>query len=85
MMEDLRRPLGGIPKGEFEVREINDIQIDTAPKAGHYRHASETPFKWRFAGGPIVVRDCIQAGIQKTDRHKQTDRHFYITLQLQFI
>ena len=22
---------------------------------GHYRHASETPFKWRFAGGPMMV------------------------------
>ena len=21
----------------------------------HYRTASETPFKWRFAGGPIVA------------------------------
>ena len=26
-------------------------------KAGHYRPASETPFKWRFTGGPIVARD----------------------------
>ena len=24
-------------------------------KAGHIRTASETPFEWRFAGGPIVV------------------------------
>ena len=23
---------------------------------GHHRHASETPFKWRFAGGPIMAR-----------------------------
>ena len=23
---------------------------------GHNRHASETPFKWRFAGGPKMVR-----------------------------
>ena len=22
---------------------------------GHHRHASETPFKWRFAGGPVMV------------------------------
>ena len=21
----------------------------------HHRHASETPFKWRFAGGPLLV------------------------------
>ena len=23
---------------------------------GHHRHASETPFKWRFAGGPMISR-----------------------------
>ena len=23
---------------------------------GQHRHASETPFKWRFAGGPMVTR-----------------------------
>ena len=23
---------------------------------GHHRHASETPFKWRFAGGPLMTR-----------------------------
>ena len=23
---------------------------------GVYRHASETPFRWRFAGGPMMVR-----------------------------
>ena len=23
---------------------------------GHHRHASETPFKWRFAGGPMMTR-----------------------------
>ena len=23
---------------------------------GHYRHASETPFKWRFAGGSMKAR-----------------------------
>ena len=22
---------------------------------GHHRHASETPFKWRFAGGPMLA------------------------------
>ena len=22
----------------------------------HHWHASETPFKWRFAGGPMMVR-----------------------------
>ena len=23
---------------------------------GHYQHTSETPFKWRFAGGQIMAR-----------------------------
>ena len=23
---------------------------------GHHRHASETPFKWRVAGGPMMAR-----------------------------
>ena len=23
---------------------------------GNYRHANETPFKWRFAGGPMMAR-----------------------------
>ena len=31
-------------------------------KAGDYRPASEMPFKWRFAGGPIVARDKVLAG-----------------------
>ena len=25
---------------------------------GHYRHPSETPFKWRFAGVPMMARFC---------------------------
>ena len=25
---------------------------------GHHRHPSETPFKWRFAGGPMMARFC---------------------------
>ena len=24
--------------------------------SGHHRHASETPFKWRFAGGQMAFR-----------------------------
>ena len=30
-------------------------------KASHYRPTSETPFKWRFASGPIVGRACMLA------------------------
>ena len=25
-------------------------------KAGHYRPASEMPFKWRFTGGPMMAQ-----------------------------
>ena len=32
-------------------------------KSGNYRPASETPSGWRFAGGPIVARDGILAGV----------------------
>ena len=28
-------------------------------KAGHYRPISETPFEWRFAGGPMVTPPCM--------------------------
>ena len=28
-------------------------------QAGVFRSASETPFEWRFAGGPIVALDCM--------------------------
>ena len=31
-------------------------------KLGHYRPASETPSKWRFAGGPILARDLMLTG-----------------------
>ena len=30
-------------------------------KASHYLPTSETPFKWRFASGPIVGRACMLA------------------------
>ena len=28
---------------------------------GHYRPVGETPFKWRFAVGPIVALGCVLA------------------------
>ena len=31
-------------------------------KVGHHWPTSETPFKWRFAGGPIVARESMLAG-----------------------
>ena len=30
-------------------------RLQRPSKAGNYRPASETPLKWRFAGGPIMV------------------------------
>ena len=33
------------------------------PKAGHHRPTSETPFEWRFAGGPMVARHFVLAGV----------------------
>ena len=29
---------------------------EPASMLGHHQHASETPFKWRFAGGPMMAR-----------------------------
>ena len=31
-------------------------RIQIPLKAGHYRPASDTPFKWRFAGVPIMAQ-----------------------------
>ena len=31
-------------------------RIQIPLKAGHHLPASETPFKWRFAGGPMLVQ-----------------------------
>ena len=33
-------------------------------KASHNWTANETPFKWRFVGGPTVARDCMLAKLQ---------------------
>ena len=32
-------------------------------KTCHHRRVSETPFYWRFAGGPMVARYCVLAAI----------------------
>ena len=42
----------------FVEEELED-QIPL--KAGHHRPASETPFKWRFAGEPMVAQHWMQA------------------------
>ena len=35
---------------------IRGKKIQIALKAGYHRPASETPFKWRFAGGPMMAQ-----------------------------
>ena len=35
---------------------IRGKRIQIALKAGHHGPASETPFKWRFAGGPMLAQ-----------------------------
>ena len=40
-------------------------------KAGHLRPASETPFEWHFACGPMVARHCMLAGIHSLERIKR--------------
>ena len=34
---------------------------------GHYRPTSETQFKWRFAGGPLVVVFYMLTGVLLAD------------------
>ena len=38
----------------FSDNEGERIQIPL--KVGHHRPASETPFKWRFTGGPMMAQ-----------------------------
>ena len=37
---------------------IRGERIKIPIKAGHYRPASEKPFKWRFEGGQIMAQHC---------------------------
>ena len=38
---------------------LDSLKITKLPRQhlmfDHHRHASETPFKWRFAGGPMMA------------------------------
>ena len=43
---------------EFLDRFLDGTLVSIT-KAGHYRPASEPPFKWRFAGGTIGARHFI--------------------------
>ena len=37
-------------------QELYHARFQITLKAGHHRPASETPFKWRFAGGPMMAQ-----------------------------
>ena len=45
----------------FSENEGERIQILVPLKVGHHRPASETPFKWRFAGGPMMAQHWMLA------------------------
>ena len=55
-----RSPENHKNKGFLSGTGLDPIKITKLPSQhsmlGHYRHASETPFKWCFAGGPIMTR-----------------------------
>ena len=64
----IQRETGG-PDPPLENHKIIGLFSNTGPDPlkivklpsqlsilGHNRHASETPFKWRFAGGPKMAR-----------------------------
>ena len=40
---------------------LTDLPVGTV--SGHYRPSSETPFKWRFAGGPMVAHSYMFTGL----------------------
>ena len=50
---------GSLTLTMFLVDDGERIQIIL--KAGHYWPASKMPFKWRFAGWPMLVKHCILA------------------------
>ena len=41
------------PNAFFEVRNTNNPSTHTI--LGNYQPTSETPFKWRWTGGPVVA------------------------------
>ena len=58
---------------------IRGKRIQISLKAGHHRPASETPFKWRFAGGPMMAQHWLLAW-QLCDFSWVPDQYCYETL-----
>ena len=42
---------------------MRGYRIQIPLKAGHHRPASETPFKWHFAGGLMMAQNSSNAGL----------------------
>ena len=73
-MVDLQSTYRCLYNHYFHHSVIGSILCQEIPKeencqVSQYRPASETPFKWRFVGGPLVARNSIlswQGGLLKT-------------------
>ena len=52
---------GGPTLTAFFLTLMRGERIQIPLLAGHQRPASETPFKWRFAGGPMMVQHWMLA------------------------
>ena len=76
MLANFLRKFAFIQKGLFprcglshETQPFNiqpvmpGIYSPTLSKEGHHQLASELPFEWHFAGGPMVARLCVLAGM----------------------
>ena len=46
----------GLLKNHKNIEFLSNIDTDQHSTLGHHRHASETQFKWRFVGGPMMAR-----------------------------
>ena len=63
----------------FFIFLIRGKRIKIALKVGHHRPASETPFKRRFAGGPMIAQHCMLAW-QLRDFSGDPNQYCYETL-----
>ena len=46
----------------YAYNAVITVPAQPAYTSGHYRPTSETPFEWRFTGGPTVIRFCVLTG-----------------------